>query len=294
VNAPLVEPRPTVAVLLAGGSAEDPLARRFGVPSKAHLPWQGGTLARGVVEALRASGAVDRIVYVGSPPADVGGLDAALPAGARLSDSLALGLGAALALEPGRLLLATADLPWLTGGDVARFAEAAPRVGLVYSVVRRAAVEERFPGQRRTYVRLAEGSFTGGNLLLLTPETVPKLLPFVERVARARKNPLLLSSLFGPAVIWGLLWGTLRVAEMERRVGALLGSETLALISDDAGIAADLDRLEDLRLGGRATDADRVDSAAPSIDLLTATRAAEPNASAAVPTTASPPEEVSR
>jgi CTP:molybdopterin cytidylyltransferase MocA len=291
---PSIEPGPTVAVLLAGGPASDPIARRYGVPTKAHLPWQGGTLAQGVVSALRASGAVDRIVYVGNPPDGVGDLDADLPAGDRLGDSLALGLGAAQTFHPGRLLLVTADLPWLTGGDIARFVATAPRAGLVYSVVRRAAVEERFPGQRRTYVRLAEGSFTGGNLLLLAPETVPTLLPFVERVARGRKNPLLLSTLFGPAVIWGLLRGSLRIAALEARVSALLGSEARALVSDDAALAADFDRLEDLERSGRMPDADRPAGVAPHADLPTVPLAAEVPPPADAPTTASPSEEVSR
>lgn len=238
---------PCVAVMLAGGGADDPLARHQGVPGKAHLRVGGTTLAQLVQEALTASRRVERIIYVGAPPAGIAeAVDGCIPSGQRLADSLALGLGAALAFAPRQLLIITADLPWISAPSVDRFVADAPRVDLIYPIVADTTMTARFPEQRRTFVRTADGRFTGGNLVLLTPRTVAPLLPFLDRLERARKNPLTLSTLFGPAVILGLLRGTLRVTDLEQRVGGMLGVSARAFASDDPVLAADLDRIEHL------------------------------------------------
>ena len=257
--------RPRVAVLLAGGGADDSLARRHGVASKAHVPFEGVPLAQLVLQALVRSRSVDRVIYVGAPPAGVAGaVDACVPGGRRLADSLALGLGAALALAPAQLLLVTADLPWLTPDSVDRFVAETPQADLVYPIVEAAVIAAQFPGQRRTFVRTHDGRFTGGNVVLLAPAVVAPLLPFIDRLERGRKNPLALSTLFGPAVIWGLLRGSLRVADLERRASYMLGATARAFISDDGALAVDIDRAEHLgTAAGRPAPAERIEEVSP-------------------------------
>src|SRR5690625_7549201 len=118
------ESEPLTAVVLAGGDAADTLAASFGVPAKAHVPWRGQPLVNHVLQALADSAAVRDVVYVGSLPAGVTRQpNYSVPSGKRFSDSAALGLGAALAVEPGsRLLLATGDLHWRSGGASEAFA----------------------------------------------------------------------------------------------------------------------------------------------------------------------------
>lgn len=236
--------------MLGGGDAADPLARAAGVPAKALVPLAGRPLASYVLRALEGSGRVDRCVYVG-PGGE--GLeprpDAVLPAGERLVDSLALGLGAALARPAEWLLLASADLPWLEPGEVARLLDGAPAADLVYPVVAEATARAAFPGQARTFVRLREGRFTGGNLFLLRPAAAPRLLAFADRAYRARKNPLALAALAGPGVLAGLLSGRASLEWLERRVGARLGLEARVLVSQDAGLAADVDAPAQLATG---------------------------------------------
>jgi CTP:molybdopterin cytidylyltransferase MocA len=103
------------AVVLAGGGAGDALARDAGVASKSLVPLAGAPMGAYVASALRASGVVERIVYVG--PADdriAAMVDHVVPSGARMVDSLALGFGAAFAgaSDAQRILLVTGDVPW--------------------------------------------------------------------------------------------------------------------------------------------------------------------------------------
>ena len=232
------------AVVLGGGEAGDRMAQDAGVPAKALVPVGGKPMGAYVLEALRGCPPVGRIVYVGPVDVRLRGLyDVAVPAGRRLVDSLALGVGAALGhAADARLLVLTADIPWVTPEGLADFIVAAPEAELVYPAITEAASTAQFPHQHRTYARLREGRLTGGNAVLLAAAAVPKLLPFIDRAYRARKNPLALAGLFGVDVLLGLLLGRISIAQLERRLERISGIAARALVSEDAALAADVDR----------------------------------------------------
>jgi len=197
-----------------------------------------------VAHALRSSPAVASVVWVGATDARIRRLvDVALPSGRRMVDSLGLGLGAALGVAPAaqRLLVVTADVPWWTAAGVTAFVAEAPAADLVYPIVRRSDALARFPDQQRTFVRLRDGRFTGGNAVLLSPTAVPALLPVLDAAFRARKRPWELASLIGLGTLFGLATGTVRVATLETRVSAILGVAARVYVSPDATIAADVD-----------------------------------------------------
>jgi len=242
-----------IAIVLAGGGPGDRLAREVGAPSKALVPLGNRPLGEYVLAALRASGVVDRVVLVGDTNGHFAGLyDVNVPAGLRLVDSLALGLGAALAQPDAgdRVLVVTADVPWLTGAAVARFLRAASDLTgpdgrpaqLVYPIVSEADALAAFPDQSRTYARLADGRFTGGNLVLVRRSAVPALLALIDRVFLNRKNPLALARTVGFGTLVRFVLGRARVSGLEQRVSALLGAGARALPTSDACVAADVDK----------------------------------------------------
>ncbi|MFN2321775.1 MAG: NTP transferase domain-containing protein [Trueperaceae bacterium] len=232
-----------VAVVLAGGDRDDRLARTVGAASKALVPLRDVPMGAYVATALRASGIVDDVVWVGPTDARVRRLvDVALPAGNRLVDSLTLGLGAAMGRDPSaRYLIVTADVPWWDAAGVRAFVRGAPEADLVYPAVAEATARARFPDQKRTFARLADGRFTGGNAVLLTPRAVPALLPFVELAYEARKRPFALARHVGWGMLFSVATGRARLSAIEARVGALLGLDARVFVSDDAAIAADVD-----------------------------------------------------
>lgn len=235
------------AVVLAGGSPGDVLAVGGAVPSKALLPIGGRPMAAFVLDAVRRCEVVDHCVFVGPEEPSLRGLySARVPGGERLADSLALGLGAAFAAGAEHLLVITADVPWVDGPVLDRFLAAARApayrgAALVYPIVARTTSEAAFPQQSRTYVRLRDGRFTGGNAVYLTRAGALRLLPLVDALYRARKNPVALAGLMGLGTVLGLLTGGATIAGLERRAGLLLGLEARALVSEDAAIAADVD-----------------------------------------------------
>lgn len=235
------------AVVLAGGEASDPLAAAAGVASKALAPLAGRPLAAYVLAALAATPSVQRVLYVGPTEGLPLEPEHHLAPGTSFTASLTRGCEAALAATPeARLLVLTADLPWLRAEGLERFIREAPEADLVYPSISREDAEAQFPGQRRTYARLREGVFTGGNAVLLMPGVVPRVLQLAERAYRARKNPLALAGIIGPGVLFNLLLGRASISELETRVGRLLGGSVRAFISADASLGADVDTLEQL------------------------------------------------
>ena len=246
-----------VAVVLGGG--QDALAAHAGVASKALVPLHGKPLGLYVLEALRKSSYVSQIIYVGEPnPLFAPYVDHVVPPGKGMADSLRGGLEAARAVSTpeGRLLAVSADLPWLTAEAVDHVlsagADSLNEAALIYPVVSKGTAEAQFPGQKRTYARFKEGTFTGGNLIVLRPSMVPTLLPFVDRAYRARKNPLALAALIGPGILLKFVTGRLPLAVLERRVSTLLQGPVRAFPTPHAALGADVDKPEHLSAPGLA------------------------------------------
>lgn len=241
------------AVVLGGGDPGDPFAAAHGVPVKALIPVKGEPMALHVLRALRASGRVSRVVYVGPTTPEMDGLiDGCVSDHGTLLSNLEAGVETLTAsgLLPGeRVLVVTADIPLVTAGQLAEVLDAAPQgAGLVYPVVRRSDCERAFPGVKRTYARLQGDTLTGGNVFLLDPRLLGAFLPRLREMLAARKAPLKLAGLIGPGVLLRLLTRRLTVRELEERVSVILGVPARALITVHAAIGTDVDKEDDLRL----------------------------------------------
>jgi GTP:adenosylcobinamide-phosphate guanylyltransferase len=246
------------AVVLAGGGAEEAFEAAAGVAHRALAEVGGRPMIATVLDALRGSRAIGRVILIGGPEvAAAGAVDALLPSAGGLVENVMQGMRACG--DAGFALLVTADLPFLTTEAVDALIEAgvASGAGFCYPVIGKEENERRFPGMRRTYVRLAEGIFTGGNLFFTRPAV---LLAQEERIRRAyawRKQPWRLTFLFGPTVLWRLYRGTLTLAQLEARASQVFGVPVRALVLPYAELGADIDRPEDLeaarRLAGRMT-----------------------------------------
>jgi molybdopterin-guanine dinucleotide biosynthesis protein A len=235
------------AIVLAGGS--DDLSRETGVTSKALVPINGKPMAYHILRALKQSESVTFISYVGQgDPSFTHLADALLPAGETMAATLALGAGAALAKHREQsLLILSADVPWLTPSAVDTLVQKTPDVDLIYPVIPKEVSEKQFPGQKRTYIKIAEGKFTGGNVIIISVKMLPKLLKVLDQLHAARKNPLALAKLFGVDIIFKLLLGTVTIPELEQRAEKILQADLKAWISDDASLGADVDKASHLQ-----------------------------------------------
>ena len=268
-----------IAVVLAGGPPDAVSALAPDVPNKAFVPIAGVPLVQRTIAALRSSPHVGRIIIVAprNPAArraltataaaaaddadDADGGDNGngigngkgsgneiRDAGDTMTESLQSGLRD---LPPDELVLVFAsDLPVLSRAALEDFIARvrAHDADLVYACVERATHTARFPDVPHTWARLADGTYCGGGGIALRPRVLPRLARLLGRLGRARKNPLRLAAIFGPAVLVRYALGRLTVAAAERRASVLLGAPVRAAICAYPEIAINVDRPSDVPL----------------------------------------------
>jgi GTP:adenosylcobinamide-phosphate guanylyltransferase len=245
------------AVVLAGGSDRGEIAAETGVVHRPLLEVGGRPIIQRILAALRGASSVGRVALVAPDPvhAAVGdeAVDLRLPATDTFSDNIRRGVEA---LTPGsdHVLLLTGDLALITPAAINDFVQQslAARADVTYPIIPRESCERQFPGARRTYVRLKEGTYTGGNGVVLTPQFVASRWQLIESLYAARKHPLKLAATFGLGFIFRLLTGRLSLPSLEARASHIVGARVAAIISSYPELGFDVDKLEDLNLARQA------------------------------------------
>lgn len=206
------------------------------------------TMIQWVVDALRASESVGRIIAVGEVAAD--GLDVVVEPEDSLVGNLKLGMDAAGGSDP--VLVVSCDIPMLTPAAVDDFISRAVEVDadMAYPVVPKAYCG-RHPGMRRTYLKTGDGTFTGGNLMLIKPEFVARNWDAIEDAYAARKQIGKLARNIGLGVLVRVIVGqalpfVLRITALERAVSRMLGGKVAAVVSAYPEIGEDVDKPSDL------------------------------------------------
>jgi hypothetical protein len=151
------------------------------------------------------------------------------------------------------ILACTGDIPFLTAGAVSDFLEQCRRqeADFYYPIIERKVAESRFPGVKRTYARLRDGEFTGGNLLMVRRSILGDALPKAEDFIRLRKKPVAMAQLVGFDFMLAYLLGSMTIAMAEERVSRLVGYRGAAVISDYPEIGVDVDKSSDMDLARR-------------------------------------------
>jgi len=153
--------------------------------------------------------------------------------------------------EAKRVLLVTSDIPMLTSRAVDDFLDLCGDMSgdLYYPVIKKQVVEEKFPSTRRTYVRMKEDVFTGGNLFLINPAVFKKCAKNGKKIITLRKSPLRLCRLLGLGFVIKFLLRTLSLREAQAKVSQLLGGiRGIVVVSAFPEVGVDVDKPGDLEL----------------------------------------------
>lgn len=237
------------AVLLAGAPAGPELNPADGSISRAMVDIAGKTMLQHIFDALRASNSIGKITAVGEVSAD--GVDIVTPPGKDLMSSMKNGLDALK--SDSHTLIVSADIPLLTPEAVDDFiAKAVPmNVDLAIPIITRESCEKSYPGMARTYLTTADGVFTAGNIMLLSPGFLENNWETVAGAYAARKHVVKLARMIGMGVLLRVIVGkfipsVLKIATLEQAVSNMLGAKVAAVISDYAEIGEDVDKPSDL------------------------------------------------
>jgi GTP:adenosylcobinamide-phosphate guanylyltransferase len=237
------------ALVLAGSrGGPDPVADYAGVAHKALIVLQGQSLLARVVGALKAAGG-ERIGVCASDPAVRA---AATHLGAEVIDpaagpSQSVRRGAEAMGTP--LLVTTADHALLRPEWVSRFlADIPPGADLCALVAGRPEVSAAAPTTQRTYLKFADGDWSGCNLFYLANPRSLGAVDLWRRVEADRKRPWRIAAMLGPGVLLRYAAGRLTLDQATARLGQLAGV-TAAAVRTPYGLAAvDVDKPADLDL----------------------------------------------
>lgn len=238
------------ALILAGSrpGAPDPVAAYAGVPHKALIVLGGETLLARVAAAVCAGGAT-RVLVSANDPAVLAeaarlGLEVVAPA-AGPSGSVAAGLAAVGA----PLLVTTADHALLEGEWVRRFVADVPAdADVAVLLARRETIEAAAPGTRRTYLRFADGAWSGCNLFQLATPAAARAIGLWREVEADRKRPWRIVGRLGPGLLVRYLLGRLTLAKAVAHLGRRAGVRAATVASPFGLAAVDVDKPADLEL----------------------------------------------
>ena len=249
------------AIVLAGRRpGEDGFAASHGVAAKALIPAGGEPMLGRVARTLLASPSVGRIVVLAQDAETLltGELAwmaeepriATAEAGDGISASVAAVAGTGAAPYP--VLVTTADHPLLTPEMVEAFIAGAVGADAAFAMVERKTVERVHPGTRRTWLKAADGHYSGANLFALHDARARgRGIDFWARAEKDRKRTLKLLSYLGPGIFLRAVTRTISLEAAAERAGRKAGIRLKAVPLPFAEAAIDVDKPADLELAER-------------------------------------------
>ena len=240
----------TVHALVLAGSrgGTDPVAAYAGVSDKALIPFADATMLARVVGALRAAGATRIAVSANAPAvrAEAERLGCE-PIDAAAGPSLSTLQGMQALGAP--LLVTTADHALLRPEWVRDFLADVPAEADVAALLARSDVIARdAPPTRRTYLRFADGAWSGCNLFLLRTPRAEAAVRLWMQVERDRKRPWRIVRRLGAGTLLRYVAGRLTLAAALARLGATAGVKAVAVAARHGLAAVDVDTPADLDL----------------------------------------------
>ncbi|HEY3330518.1 MAG TPA: nucleotidyltransferase family protein [Capsulimonadaceae bacterium] len=243
------------AIVLAGGKTSPEMVAAMGVHNRALVELAPGrTMLDHVVAALLGSKSVKTVHVVGDVPQPAG--TTLVAPGETLLDNIMRGLDAAAPPPGDRALVVTSDIPFITPEAVDDFVTraAATDGDFCYPIIPMDAYNREFGDMKRTTLKLRDGHFTGGNMVLLNPERILANKHVVMAAYDARKDVFALGKMLG----WGQLFriilsqvafpNLLSVAELEVSISKLFGegASARAVVTEFASIGTDVDKPDDV------------------------------------------------
>lgn len=250
-------PTPLAAIIGAGGSYDpsDPLLSQSGVRHKALIPIAGAPMILHMARALADSGYVKHIILAGLGSDH--GIDfplpvTVLPASSGIVETFLMGTAALEHIVPGaeRVLVCSTDIPLVTGEMIRYLVDTAlaTSADVCYTVVRREVMEARFPDSGRSYVRLRDGMFAGGDVHLINPVVLGRNRELMEEVLGARKNDLKQARIIGLRFLLKFLFRRLTIADGERKAESIFGAAFRVIPVRYAELGMDVDKPHQLDL----------------------------------------------
>jgi len=243
------------AIILAGQRpGTDPVAAHFGLEYKALVEIGGEAMLTHVLRAAHDSPQISRVIVAAQQP---GAYAAAIAAGggAQLfssSDGISASLLALLDSDAAPLpwLVTTADHPLLTPTIIGNFLDDAS-AQLSIGMVERQVMLAQFPDAQRTWLRFADGAWSGTNLFAMRTDNIRSALSLWAGAEQDRKQAWKLFLHFGPLLALRAITRTIGLSAGIAKAGKAMGIEAEIIAMPDPVAAIDVDKPADHALAAQ-------------------------------------------
>jgi GTP:adenosylcobinamide-phosphate guanylyltransferase len=239
----------TALVLAGSRPGPDAFAQSHGTDLKALIPIAGEPMVRWPVAALLSTDRIGSVRVVAQQPERIATVLRADPrlaierSGATIAATLE-----AFCNDPSvewPLLVTTADHALLDAGMIDDFCNRAEGAEIAVAVVEQAALRQRLPETRRTWIKLRAGAYSGANLFLLSSPRVAPAIAMWRGVEQDRKKGWRLLLAMGPLLLIGAALRLLTLEQAARRIGRKLGLDVRAVVMANPLAAVDVDKPDD-------------------------------------------------
>ncbi|NLT94962.1 MAG: NTP transferase domain-containing protein [Clostridia bacterium] len=245
----------TRAIVLAGSLNNGALKECSSASTEAFIKIGKKYMVEYVVEALEEAEEVGQIVISG-PKKEL--LDlfkekrrlCIVEGGPTIIKSLLNALENLDVKDESRILIVTSDIPLITGSIIDDFLKrcSGEEGDVIYPIISKSLNQIKFPGVERTYVKLRDGIYTGGNIFLVNPRIIKPCALKAEEVVMLRKSPLKLANYIGFKYLFKYVFGRLSLKDAEERVFQLFNIKGKAIPISFPEIGVDVDKPSDLKL----------------------------------------------
>jgi GTP:adenosylcobinamide-phosphate guanylyltransferase len=238
------------ALILAGGkSTDDPLSALTGGELKSMLPIAGKPMVQWVLDAISGAKSIDTVVLIGIEDAsalkcskpffcmpDEGSLIGNMQQASKKLDEIHP--------QDSHVVSFSADIPAITSEIIDHLVGIYEKgeYDIYYGVVERRVMEKRFPGSKRTYIKIKKDEVCGGDLNSFSKRAVLKPDALWKELIKQRKNPLKQAAMIGIDSLLLLILGLIDLDQVADRVCRRMGITGKALKVPFAEVGMDVDK----------------------------------------------------
>jgi len=240
------------ALILAGNKEKGPLEIATNVENKALIIINRKPIIEYVVDALSKTDKIDRIIVIGPEkelyPYIGEKVEKILESGNSILENIEKGLK--YYNSDNNLLILTSDIPLITSQAIDEFIKSNLERGthIGYPIINKSKIIEKYPTTVRTYFKMKEGIFCGGNIIFFKPEIFFKQKMLIKELFDIRKSTWKYVKILGFKFIIKFLFKTLTLEEIENKVTKIIGCKSAAIMVSYPEIMIDLDKISDLEL----------------------------------------------
>lgn len=241
------------AIVLAGRANEGAFTEVSSVSNESLLEINGIPMLSYVLSALEDAKSIERIVVVG-PYAELKGFENERIKVVQSKDNIIDNVKAGLEVLPEEdVLISTSDIPLIEGYMIENFLMDSYELDaeLFYPIIKESDIKDKYTDVQRTYVKLKDDIFTGGNMFLVRWQALQPGLAIAEEFFKYRKSPLKLARLLGVSFILRLITKTATISMLEKKVSSMIGHRGRAVVVRDVEIGIDVDKIADLEFAER-------------------------------------------